>query len=400
MTDYFDVLEDLLEDAEKAAGLNDAIDKARAENRVLGDACDAVGNLSSEDEMSETQVSSLAGQLSDRLDNYNKTNIKQEIKPHFSEPSGEGKPFDELVEDRLDSLTVVHSTDHKQSTVWRWKFSDGVQLETEASADGGREHHAWPDFKEHYFDELVALGKGERIAKPTDDRRGGEGWKGFINDLILEHAESVEHVGPRTEAVRLLRDYVERSAAYCEMGVVRERQGVWIDVDSDGEEAAIPDGGAVELRIPFEHIQRTCDQTGITTRALQIELQARGLTHDKVNGVSNAEYVDGRRVPYWSLTTKLAEPDEVILDPATPAEKAAQRQAERLEEEQTSVGAVEDEDSEDREDSGETSEPRDGVIDQPIDENDEEESEEAGLRNSFGTDPDEEGEPPGGESDD
>jgi hypothetical protein len=362
VSEYLDALEELIGSAEEAAGLEDAIDKARAENRVVGEACETVADLSASGDISESELSSLASNLSDILDNYNKTDIKGELREHFSE-GRKGTPLDEVIESRLDELQVIHSTDAKQSTVWRWHFSDGVQIETETSKDGGREHHAWPVMKNYYFDQLVSLGRGERIAPPTSERRDAEDWREFVDNLILERSTPVEHVGPRTEAVRLLRDYVSRSIGYCEMPDVRERQGVW--VDADAEQGIATDGGPTELRIPFEQIQRTCEQVGITTRALQIELQARGLTNDELAGVSAATYVDGVRVPYWSLTTALGEPDQIVAEAQSPAEKAAERQ---------DMGATPDPDGQ-----------------QADEENDEENDDEPepGLRGSFGTDPDE-----------
>lgn len=386
MADYFDELEELLDAAEEAAAKDDAIKKARAENRVIGDVCDMVAEMSAAGEMEKTQVNALASQLSEIVDNYTKTDIKNELKPHFVEKR-EGKRFDEVIENRLEEVRVVHSTDHKQGTVWRWRFSDGVELETDTSGDGGREHYSWSVFKRLYFDELVSQGQGEKLAEPDPNLLSGGDWTDWIDDLILEHSTTVEHVGPRTEAVRLLRDLVQRSPAYHDMDTVRERQGLWIEPENGGDKAAT-DGGEVELRVPVKEIKRICDQQGISTRALQIELQARGLTCSDRSGVSDAAYVDGVRVPYWALTTALAEPDAVIEEPSTPAEVVAEEEAERLNEEQTSVGAVSDDDLEQHDNH--TGSDRDSS---EADDSDGDDDTEPGVTDSFGSDPD------GGDSD-
>lgn len=377
---FIEAAEELTEAAQEATE-RDGINRLKGENSVVGDACELVAELSDAGEMSESQMNALADQLSEILARYNKTDLKSEFSEHYAETGGEGVPFDQLLEKRLESLQVVHSTDAKQGTVWRWHFSDGVKLETETSKDGGRKHYDWNAFKRDYFDSLVALGDGERIANPKPELRDPDEWQEWIDDLILRHSEPVEHVGPRTEAVRMLRDYVSRNIAYLDMADMRDRQGVWLDADSDQE--GVADGGATELRVPVEEVKRICDQVGITTRGLQVELEARGVTHDDTNGVSGATYVDGTRVGYWSLSTTFAEPEEVVAEPKTPAELAQEEEEAEIEDRRTSVGAVEGNENESATDTTEQPAP-------PSEPDDEEQEDyEPGMRDSMGVDPDE-----------
>jgi hypothetical protein len=229
----------------------------------------------------------------------------------------------------------------------------------------------------------VALGDGESIADPTGDLTESEEWQEWINQQILDNTEPVEHVGPRTEAVRLLRDYIERNVAYRELSVMRERNGIWTD-SSDPE-------SVTELRIPLEQIKRICDELSITTRALQIELDARGLTHEDVNGVSDAGYSDQVRIPYWVLAPEIADPADIISDPTTPAEKAAERRDERHESDRTAVGGMEDADTESGSDASSGDNPG-GETEQTDMFGGEPDEDEytPGMTDSFGTDPDEE----------
>lgn len=376
MSDFMDTAEALVDDAHAAAN-RDGIERLKAENRLVGDACEKVAELSTAGEISEGEMNALADQLADVLARYNKTDLKSEFSEHFAETGGDGTPFDQILEDRLESLQTIYSSDAKQGTVWRWEFSDGVQLETQTSKDGGRKHYDWTALKRDYFDALVSLGKGEKIAQPDPDLRDPDQWQDWIDDLILKHSEPVKHVGPRTEAVRMLRDYVSRNIAYLDMADMRDRQGVWVDADTSDEEATA-DGGVSELRVPVNEVKRICDQVGISTRALQIELEARGMTHADTNGVSGATYADGTRVGYWSLDPTFADPEEIIADPKSPAEKSKERQQERVEDSRTQVGAVDDD------------------VDQPEPEpmprspdTDDEEDYEPGEYGSFGADPDE-----------
>jgi len=382
MSEFMDIAEELVEKAEDAAN-REGIKRLKAENSLVGTACERVAELSEAGEMSEGEMNALADQLADTLARYNKTDLKNEFGEHFAETGGEGVAFDELLETRLEKIQTIHSTDAKQGTVWRWYFSDGVQLETETSKDGGRKHYDWHGFKRDYFDSLISLDKGQRIAKPSPDLRDPDNWQVWIDDLILQYSEAIEHVGPRTEAVRMLRDYVSRNVAYLDMRDMRDRAGVWVDTDTDAE--AIADGGVSELRIPLEQIQRVCDQAGISTRGLQIELEARGLTYDGTNGVSGASYIDGKRVPYWALDPNFADPEEIIAEPKSPAEKAKEREEESLKEDKTAVGAVESEEEEcdsDKDVSPTPPSPDDG-------ESAEEDNYEPGVTNTIGSDPDE-----------
>lgn len=382
MTDWVDAAADVFDAAEDAAE-QDGTDRLKAENAVVGDACELVKELSEAGRLSEADMNALAGELSETLAQYTKTDLKTEFREYFSDELGDGKKFNQILSDRVEEIQIVHSSDAKQGTVWRWHFDDGVMLETETSKDGGRLHHKWSDFKKDYFDALLAEGKGEQIAKPDQELRDPEAWQEWVDNLILQHGETVKHTGPRTEAVYLLRDYVERNIGYTDVSVVRQRQGIWTPEADDGQLAA--DGGVGELRIPSEDIKRICEQTGISTRALQIELNARGLTHPEVNGVSDATYDDGVRVPYWVLSDELAEPAEIVTDPETPAQQVQREEESRQEEQRSELGAV-DGGHDDETDDQDSVDHNDPLLD-----DDEDDDYEPGEFDSIGFDDDDEG---------
>jgi hypothetical protein len=372
MSDFESLAVQLVDDAQAAAS-KDGIKQLKAENKLVGDACERISEESRQGNISKSELNALADTLADELDRYTKTDLKGEFSTHFSN-GNDGNPFDAIIEERLESVQAVHSTDAKQGTVWRWEFSDGVVLETEASKDGGRLHHHWEQFRNDYFDALVALGKGETLGDPRDDRSDYEEWQQWINQQILNHADPVQHVGPRTEAVRMLRDYIERNVAYCDLSIMRERNGIWVDNTKTED--------VTEIRVPLEEIKRICDELSVTTRALQIELDARGLTHDETSGVSGAGYVSGVRVPYWVLTPSIADPKEIIADPSTPAEKAAERASKQHDDDRTTVGNTGSDDTDGNDNSGTITAP------ETTDTEDSEEEYTPGMTDSFGTDPD------------
>lgn len=372
-----DGTEEILTAAEDVDG-DSPIARMRAENDILSEAVDYVAAWSEAGEVSNANTNALADALSGEFAHYTKTDIKEEFNDVFVDNGGgsDGIPFDELIEERLDEVKIVTTTDAKRGLVWRWHFTDGVQLETETSKDDQRKHYDWVSWREDYFEALLSVGQGERIAPPRQEHRDSADWKEWLSDIVLENAQIVEHVGPRTEAVELLKDFVNRQTAFAKVRDMRDRQGIWMDsppVDPD-EEAATDGGGPCEIRIPTQAVKRICDQAGIETRALQIELDAREHTLPDVSGVSGFEYVDGQRVSFWSVTADFAEPAEFIEEPETPAEQVAREQEEAAEEARTDVGAVDGESDED--DVQETDDADEGTEAVQDDENDEDDVQE------------------------
>jgi hypothetical protein len=395
--DLEDGTEKLLDEAEEIDSEDGMTARMRRENQLLERAVDYIAAWSEDGQISSANANALADALASELAHYTKTDIKDEFTGVFVDggDAADGIAFDQLIEQRLQEVKVVSTTDAKQGLVWRWHFSDGVQLETEKSKDEGRKHYDWPSWKEDYFEALISLGKGERIAPPTRDRRDSEDWKEFLSDILLERAETVEHVGPRTEAVKHLRDYVNRQTAYAEVKDMRDRQGIWMDAppaDDEGE-AATDGGGPSQIRIPTQAVKRVCDQAGIETRALQIELDARRQTLPDVAGVSDYEYVDGQRISFWCLDANFAEPAEFVQDAESPADQVAREQEESAEDARTDVGAV-DTDNEETNDGTETDDTNNDTKRRgaPEDEPDDEQAAdfEPGVSAGFGVNPDEE----------
>lgn len=345
--------DELLDEAEAIGEEEERMtQRMRRENQLVGRAVDYIAVWSERGEISNANANALADALSSELSHYTKTDIKEEFSDVFVDGSSgsDAISFDELINSRLEEVKVVSTTDAKQGLVWRWHFSDGVQLETEKSKDEGRKHYDWNSWKEDYFEALISIGEGERIAPPRMELRDSNNWKQWISGILLERAKTVKHVGPRTEAVEQLKDYVNRQTAYADVKDMRDRQGVWMDASpaGDGGEAATDGGGPSEICIPTQAVKRVCDQAGIETRALQIELDAREETLPEVAGVSGYEYVDGQRVSFWRLDPEFAEPAEFVAEPESPADQVAREQEEAAEESRTDVGAV-DKDDEDEE---------------------------------------------------
>ena len=346
MSDWYDVLDDLINSAHDALDADGAIEQAKMTDQVVQDACDAISRRSEAGEIDDRHVNQLAGELSDIFPNLTKTDLRGEFRDHFVDDPGDGTPFNQVIEDRLASIQIIRTTDKKQDPIFRYEFVDPeVEIEDDSESDGHL-HYSWQNWRQQYFDALLAVGAGEAIADPADGLADNDDWKEWIDEQFLlggEIVETQEHVGPRTQAVRQLRDWVGRQVAYSDIEDAVERQGVLMQGVDTGTELDDLDTSTV-VHVPVEVIERICDQVGVSSRGLQIELDARGVTSPDISGVSDPQYVNGQRKPYWAVTLALAEPRDLVHDPDTPAAQIRdEKEAEQLAD-QTDIGAVESDD--------------------------------------------------------
>lgn len=190
-----------------------------------------------------------------------------------------------FLEERLQKVVVNRVTDHNVDTSYQWHFNDG--LDVVFSTTGGT-HWDWYQFRERYFDET-----GVDLREPKDG--DANDWRSFVVTLINERGEESHVRGPRTETIGGLKNYIERRTAFADLDVAAYREGVY----QDGEDAA-------ELWVLSKDIQRLCAEREVTTRGLQEELRARGLTTG--SRVAERRRSNGTRVTWWRLSATIAEP--------------------------------------------------------------------------------------------
>lgn len=258
----------------------------------------------------ETWISSVAA--SNR--NVTKTEIKDniDVKVEEERQSQSGRtPIDEWLEENIDRVVEIRSTDRKQDTIWRWEFGR-VTIETEATSDG-IEHLRFDNLRDAVYEAT-----GEWTAKPTAGHRSGDEWKDFIVDFVERNVERQTTRGQRTISLDRMKDWVRQNNAYHDFRDVVNHGGMRVDE------------AAGELHIPNQHIKRWCDATEIATRAFQSELQSRGLLSDRIRGASEQTRIeiDGQyqTITYWviDLDALDADPYDVIEEAETPAEKDAE----------------------------------------------------------------------------
>lgn len=299
-----------------AADVEDVAERAQLEQSAAMDfAADMAAAI--QKGLAQAHVRSNCGQFSDASKYYTKSDLADLIEDAVEEHKQQAdsrRPFDRVIDQDLNEVVIVRTTDAKQSTIYRWQFN-GASVETTANSEG-RTHFHWNEFRNEYFDAI-----GEDPAVPQKERRGGEEWREFIVNIVEDRGREVTTRGPRSSAVDGLQNFIRRSVAYGDIEDMVERDGLRLD--------AAPDDDPDELWVPNADIKRLCDEFELgSVRELQLELDARGYTVDRINGVSESTFVNNNKVTYWVLSPAIADPVEYVEDPQDPAEQVAEEENE------------------------------------------------------------------------
>lgn len=268
-------------------------------------------------------VGLFAGAVADETEYYTKSDLKQQIKDRSEELRNKGKePLDEFVQDRLEKVVVVKTTDHKQGAEYIWDFGT-FKVETQSGKDG-RGHFLFSQFRD-----LIHESGGVNTAPPSADRRGGEEWRDFMVEMIDERGEEQYTRGPRTQAFESLRNKIKRLTGYGTAPGALDYTGVWIvretqdipewwsfasstplDVERD-----LPTELVQEVRVHESVIQPILEDAGITRSAFYHELSARNHTVPGTAGASMRKWVDGSEERFWTLLPDVAAPRTYVPDP-------------------------------------------------------------------------------------
>jgi hypothetical protein len=234
---------------------------------------------------------------------------------------GHGYALDRYLEEGLEVVRRIESTDHNTETTLSWQFSDGVAVEID---DGTHleKYNFWkklaqrtkkklqPDLvseeigdPEEHVDEYARLSIG-----PASRPWAEQYWIRCITDLLEERQETVETAGARTMTWEAVANEIRLSRAV---------SGVEAAVDQTMPHAKLDDGEMVEIWLPGKLITQKCEEFGITTKALQEELSAREINSDDLGGerISERVVVDGNGVRFWRLDAtreEVPDPAEIV----------------------------------------------------------------------------------------
>lgn len=354
-------LEEAVDDLDAADGGN-TMEVARAESDAVEKVVDAVAEALV-DGMNES-VGFFAGALADVCHYNNKTDLKQQIKDRVTELRDDGKePLDGFMEDRLEKVTVVKTTDHKQGAQYIWDFGT-FKVETKSGRDR-RGHFAFNNFRNYIHES-----GGVNCARPEKDHRGGEEWRDFVTDLIDERSKEQRVVGPRTEAVEALSNKIKRLTGYGTPEGALDHTGVWVVCEQyetpdwwgvgqpfwyerpapvtlpdwwaafapapgrkpemypgdwwgngdprgrlPGDDYDLHADAVEQVRVHESVVKPILDDVGITRDALYHELDARGHTIPGMSGVSMSKWVDGSDERFWALLPDVGCPRAYVPDP-------------------------------------------------------------------------------------
>lgn len=266
-----------------------------------------------------------AGAVADEAEYYSKTDLKQQVKDKTEElRGGDKQPLDEFVQERLESVLVVRTTDARQGAEYIFDFGT-FKIETQSGEDG-RGHFRFDQFRN-----LIHESGGVNTAPPVQDRRGGEEWRDFMISMIDDRGEERYTRGPRTKAVEALKNKVKRLSGYGTPEAALDRTGIWVvrstvDVPewwqflgrlSPDEDRDLPAGPVQEVRVHESVIASIIEDAGITRSALYHELNARNVTVPGTSGASMNEWVDGTDERFWTLLPDLGTPRTYVPDPNT-----------------------------------------------------------------------------------
>lgn len=169
VSDWYGTLDGLVSDANAALDADDAIEQAKQTDQVVQDACNAIKQHSEAGDIDDRHVNQLAGELSDIFPNLTKTDLRGELEDCYVDDAGTGMSFDAIIRDRLAAVQVIRTTDQKQDPIFRYHFSDpAVKIEADSESDGHL-HYSWQNWRQEYFDALLAIGEAEPIADQGDD---------------------------------------------------------------------------------------------------------------------------------------------------------------------------------------------------------------------------------------
>lgn len=306
MAEFEEACEEV-EDESPAVRLKQEADAFEEFTDTLGE-CFADGLKS----MSAGQFADTVAELSSSL---NKTEAKQQIASKSmalkAEETGR-KPLDDWIGEKLDQVRVVRTTDHVDDTRYVWDFGD-VTVET-SSGEEGRGHYNYVNFR----DSIHEAG-GPYLLDPNDPLKDSMEWRAWIVDQLEENEQVKTTKGMRTNAVEYLQNRVRRSDAHGSLGDALNYNGVYAELSNDppdGEDSIdtdrtpqpCPDWRVDTLYIDNEWPKEAAEEFGISTRALQNEIDARGYMLEGHSKIATQEYVDGQYVTFWVLDGDFATP--------------------------------------------------------------------------------------------
>jgi len=283
-------------------------DNAGEAMRLCLDAAERFAKIEAEtgDESAE-RINSMAraclNQLADTKSGVDRKSVRRvwsdkrdELQREQQIEKGERVVFTDLIERTLRSVTKKVTTDRSstEETEYVLKFEDtiGTELTLTQSIlfDGRALWKAYTAAQDSEYPERVANEEVE--------------WDNWIGSVLEDVGEDVEEeVGPRTAALRAIKNYVNNAASFGDRTDAVENGGVYVDDEPPGHS---------EVLVPREAVASITSTHEISDRALQSEISAREMTGPSTAGdkVSKSTTLNGDWQTFWCLDGDEFDVDE------------------------------------------------------------------------------------------
>lgn len=306
---------------ERLSKLEDApvAERMKGETEAFEETTQELGDIYAENPNAKPQLGAVAKSISDISKTVTKSEAKEEVtrkaqRKRAKENGDDRTPLDEWVRENLDACRITRTTDHIDATTYAWDFG-GLTVETEGG-DGSRGHFNWVNFRD-----TIDESGGPYLAEPNDPYTDMVQWREFIVRQREKNEVVKTNVGPRTRAVQDLKNKVMRSDAFESLEAALNYDAVHAEVNNDPPEGAdpvdtdtapqrLPEWRVDKILIPNDWAAEVTEDKGVSTRALQNELDARGYTLPGHTRISIKKYVAGQQQRFWALTGDFANPNQ------------------------------------------------------------------------------------------
>jgi len=189
-----------------------------------------------------------------------------------------------LLNHMLDELVIYEPSDESVKMRYNWKFTNGVEVETET------EHLGPNSFAQCYHD-----ASGGRMNATVPNLEGS--WPEYIRDHVTTLRDEGEKVrvvpveGLRTQAVEDLKDAIETKPATTDLRAAAQQYRAYIE-SADADVVQVPSGVVERVLSDYEDT---------SYNDLQIELDKRG---HRAGNVRATQVGRGTNVRFWLLNSE------------------------------------------------------------------------------------------------
>ena len=227
-----------------------------------------------------------------------------------------GFAFDRYLEEHLEEVKIVDTTDATADVEYYWVVDDGPEVVTEGSTHT-HIHEFWAEVEKstdkkllpelastRLIDDLTEEnleGYRERSLGPDTRPWHPKRWTEWVTGLLQTRGRQVTAMGSRTQAVEAVCNYIERSKAVGDKQDAITETLIYAEpADPDEEDPTEFE----EIAVPSREVVAIAeDDFGVSSRGLQLELAARGATHPDLPGEKATEVfgADNQTGRFWRL---------------------------------------------------------------------------------------------------